>query len=130
MRTQILTLIDVTQTNARRDGDEKEYSQQANFNTLCQTASLRANLIPIKVESKYGGIATIGFGSDYKGKHKYWIVTLDDERETPITQDMFADDFDMIPVITGLEESAKFKEGAIFTRDDEKKNIVFRNIDS
>ena len=130
MRTQIITLIDVTQTNARRDGDEKEYSQQSNFNTLCQTASLRANLVPIKVESKFGGIATIGFGNDYKGKHRYWVVTFDDERDTPITQEMFADDFDMIPMVLDLDETLKIDEGALYTKDEDKLNIVFKNIDS
>ena len=130
MRTQILTLIDVTQTNARRDGDEKEYSQQSNFNSLCQTAMLRSNLVPIKTETKFGGIATIGFGNDYKGKHRYWIVTFDDEREVPITQEMFAEDFDLIPMIVNLEETAKMEDPAFYTKDEDKINIVFKNIDS
>jgi len=129
MRTQIITLLDVTQTNARRDGDEKEYSQQSNFNSLCQTAALRANLVPIKVESRFGGIATLGFGNNYKGKHRYWSIIFNDERDTPITQEMFADDFDLIPMTINLDETVEINEGAIYAKDDDKLNIVFRNID-
>jgi len=128
MRTKILTLIDITQTNAKRDGDEKEYSQQSNFNTLLQTASLRANLVPIKIEQKLGMTSQLGFGSKVKGKQRYWSVLFDDERDTEITQEMFQDDFDLVPVITGLGESVKFEDSVFYAKDEVNKNIVF-NID-
>ena len=130
MRTQILTLIDVTNTNARRnDDDQKEYAQQSNLNTLIQTASLRANLTPTKIELKHGGISTLGFGVNFKGKQKYWIITVEDERETPITEEMFKDDFDLVPITLGLDETAEMEKPVILTKDSRRKNIAFRFID-
>lgn len=130
MRTQILTLIDVTNTNARRgDDNQKEYAQQSNLNTLIQTASLRANLTPTKIELKHGGISTLGFGVNFKGKQKYWIITFEDERDTPITTDMFKEDFDLVPVTLGLDETAEIDQAVMLTKDSRKKNITFRHID-
>jgi len=130
MRTQILTLIDVTNTNARRnDDDQKEYAQQSNLNTIIQTASLRANLTPSKIEKKNGGVSTLNFGVNFKGKQKYWIITLEDDRQTPITEEMFKDDFDLVPVTLGLDETAEMEQPVILTRDSRRKNISFRFID-
>ena len=130
MRTQILTLIDVTNTNARRnDDDQKEYAQQSNLNTIIKTASLRANLTPSKIEKKNGGVSTLNFGVNFKGKQKYWIITLEDDRQTPITEEMFKDDFDLVPVTLGLDETAEMEQPVILTRDSRRKNISFRFID-
>jgi hypothetical protein len=130
MRTQILTLIDVTNTNARRnDDDQKEYAQQSNLNTLIQTASLRANLVPLKIELKHGGISTLGFGTEFTGKHRYWVITFEDERDTPLSDDMFKDDFDLVPITTGLNETAEVDQPVIRTRNSKYKNISFRSID-
>ena len=126
MRTQIYTLIDITNTNAKRDGDEIEYAQQSNFNTILQTASLRANLMPIDVQAKHGMISQLGFGDNVKGKQRYWIATFDDERDTLISNEMFQDDFDMVPIITGLNESVKQEDGVLYAKDPEKRNIVFK----
>jgi hypothetical protein len=130
MRTQILTLIDVTNTNARRgDDNQKEYAQQSNLNSVIQTASLRANLTPTKIEKKQGGISTLNFGVNFKGKQKYWIITFEDERETPITEEMFKDDFDLVPITLGLDETAEIENPVILTKDSRRKNIAFRFID-
>ena len=130
MRTQILTLIDVTNTNARRnDDDQKEYAQQSNLNSVIQTASLRANLTPTKIEKKHGGISTLNFGVNFKGKQKYWIITFEDERDTPITEEMFKEDFDLVPITLGLDETAEMEKPVILTKDSRRKNIAFRFID-
>jgi hypothetical protein len=126
MRTTILTLIDITKTDAKRDGDQKAYSQQSNFNTLLQTASLRANLVPIKTEQRLGMTSQLGFGSKVKGKQRYWAIVFDDERDTEITQEMFQEDFDLVPVITGLGESVKFEDSVFYAKDEVNKNIVFK----
>jgi len=126
MRTQILTLIDVTNTNARRnDDDQKEYAQQSNLNTIIQTASLRANLTPSKIEKKNGGVSTLNFGVNFKGKQKYWIITLEDDRQTPITEEMFKDDFDLVPYISDLTETFANGVHAFLTKNPKKCNIFF-----
>lgn len=131
MRINIYTLVDITKTDARRNENQKLFSQQSNFNTVQQTASLRSNLIFRGLEQKTGGIAQYKFGSLFKGKQKYWLVSFDTERDTAlITHDMLETDFDFIPVVVGLNESVQIIEPIFRTQDLEHKNIVFEIIDN
>ena len=41
---KLTTVVDITQTNARRGDDQKLANQQANYNTLYQTIGLRVNI--------------------------------------------------------------------------------------
>ena len=82
MRFELITLIDITETGARRGEDMRECQQQQNFLTLFQTISLRANPI-VKRSPKVEkcNIGNLGFGKKYKGTHRVWSWTFEFEGE-------------------------------------------------
>jgi hypothetical protein len=131
MRLQIITLVDVTETREKRDGDTKKYSQQANLNTLFNTATLRTNLRPVSIEQKHGGIAQLALGKKYKDRQKYWIVTLESERaEFGVDEIMLQNDFNLVPITTGLNESVEFPENVFESKNEDYKNVSFIFIDN
>lgn len=129
MRFKIITLIDITKTDARRNADDKLYSQQSNYNTVVQTASLKANVIPEKIEYKNGSINSIGFGSKYKNKQKYWELTFDNEYYNSLTLDDLLEDFNFVPIVVNLNETVEVENPTFLTKDEKNKNIVFVLID-
>jgi len=66
-----------------------------------------------------------GFGSEYKGKHKVWTYTFDVDYEGALTLDIMYDDFDLCPIITGLDETVDIEVPIIRTKDKAKTNIIF-----
>jgi len=131
MRLKIITLVDVTETREKRDGDTKKYSQQANLNTLFNTATLRTNLRPVSIEQKHGGIAQLALGKKYKDRQKYWIVTLESERaEFGVDEIMLQNDFNLVPITTGLNESVEFPENVFESKNEDYKNVSFIFIDN
>lgn len=131
MRLEIVTLVDVTRTNEKRGGEPKRYSQQSNFNTIIQTATLRANFLPIRVEMNNSSVNQFGFGKKYKDKQKHWIITLEAERESVgLDESMLNEDFDLVPIVLGLDETVKIPDNVFNTTDLDLKNIVFRFTDS
>jgi len=126
MRLQAITLVDVTETREKRDGDTKKYSQQSNFNSLVQTINIRANMIPISCEKKSGGISQYKLGENFKNKHNYWIVTFESEREIVSIDDAtLQEDFTLVPVVLNLGETAKIKDPVFNAADTGEKNISF-----
>tara|TARA_B100001287_G_C22636148_1_gene507667 strand:- start:32 stop:448 length:417 start_codon:yes stop_codon:yes gene_type:complete len=128
-RIQIFTVIDMTETNVGRSGEAKQRNQQANYNTVVQTAGLRVNPMPIALESKVGVVDGIGFGSSIKDKQRYWVFTFQHEFENALNLDQLKDDFDLVPVITGLDETALINNSAFRTKDSVETNIVFKFVD-
>lgn len=127
MKIQITTLIDITQTNIRNKfEDKKQFHQQSNYNSVVQTASLKANVIPTSCEQKEGGITTFNFGTLFKNRQKYWIITFDNEYDDSITEEILLNDFDLVPIILNLNETAKITEPVFRTKDSQHKNIVFK----
>jgi hypothetical protein len=126
MRLQAISLVDVTETREKRDGDTKKYSQQSNFNSLVQTINIRANMIPISCEKKSGGISQYNLGENFKNKHNYWIVTFESEREVvAIDESTLIEDFELVPVNLNLDETAKISQAVFDTSDKNDKNISF-----
>ena len=128
-RIQIFTVIDMTETNVGRSGEAKQRNQQANYNTVVQTAGLRVNPMPIALESKVGVVDGIGFGSSIKDKQRYCVFTFQHEFENALNIDQLKDDFDLVPVITGLDETALINNSAFRTKDSVETNIVFKFVD-
>jgi hypothetical protein len=128
MQFVVQTLIDITETGARRGEDAFEIKQQQNFLTLTQTIGLRINpyyeTSPIVSETN---IDNLGFGKDYKGKHRMWTFYFDTEYEEGLTVEMLKDDFDIVPVITGLSESI-VNGDAFISKNEQSTNILFRNV--
>ena len=68
-----------------------------------------------------------GFGSDYKGNHNLWCLELVvDEGRTFGEAEILEDDFDLVPVISGLNETIKINNNVFRTKDKKAKNIVIK----
>ena len=130
MKFKIDTLIDITETNARRqDNDKFAYKQQANFQTLLQTIGLRCNINYDKSPTfNELNITKLLFGDKYIGKQKMWTFYFDIEYEGGLDINMLNKDFDLIPIITGLEETINLNK-ALFRTTDKERNILFSTVD-
>tara|TARA_Y100000389_G_C17233164_1_gene399193 strand:- start:142 stop:528 length:387 start_codon:yes stop_codon:yes gene_type:complete len=122
----IYTLVDVTETNARRGESTLAHNQQANFMSVYQTIGLRSNPTNFKVEKIKDNKK---FGSTFKNVNYYWKMTFDIEQSDSLTLEMLLDDFELVPFISGLEECVTFKECIFFTKHKGKTNIIFKKND-
>jgi len=129
MNYRLLTLVDITETGQHHGPDEKSVSQQANYNTVIQVLGLRANPTPHKTVSHHSGsINSLGFGTAYKGKQRYWECEFAIEYgEVPIEH--MLEDFNLVPVITGLDETAKLDIPIFSSHDPKTKNIIILDND-
>jgi hypothetical protein len=130
MRFRIKTLVDVTETNARKGQEPLLVNQQANFNTLYNTIGLRTNPTNFKVYSNVEDIKGLGFGENYKGRQRVWTIDFFVEADYSTSVDSMTSDFDLIPIITDLEETANLDKGLFITHSNHgRTNIVFEEID-
>jgi len=130
MLFELQTLIDITETKARFDKTDPKWHQQQNFLTLVQTLGLR--VIPYFDESPMCETVTVdkqGFGYIYKGEHKVWRLRFNIEYADGIDVAVLQNDFDLIPIITGLSESITLKESVFETKNKRKINLLFKRID-
>lgn len=125
----LYTLIDITETNERRGTDKVAIGEQANYDTLIQVIGLRVNPTPKGVKQIEGPISKLGLGSDFKGKHVYWEFRFDIEYGAT-SLEMLEEDFDLVPVVTGLKETAKINISVFKTKDPTQRNIVFKCVDN
>jgi hypothetical protein len=130
MRFTIHTVVDITETNARRgQADKLSLDQQANYNTLIQTIGLRANVDPISLTESIKDVSKLAFGDAIKGKQRVWTFEFDNPYEGALTVDMLNDDFDLVPVITNLNETANIHNSIFCTKNPNDSNIIFETID-
>jgi hypothetical protein len=125
MKVTLTTLIDITETKARRGDNNFAVNQQANYMTLIQTAGLRVNLDPISLVTNKSNIDNLKFGSEFKGVHKYWTFKFKHEIIDGLTLDLLENDYDLVPIIDNLSETATFKNAVFRTTDNKKRNIFF-----
>tara|TARA_B100000035_G_scaffold185242_1_gene158011 strand:+ start:36 stop:470 length:435 start_codon:yes stop_codon:yes gene_type:complete len=128
-RVQIITVVDVTNTHANRQSSALDRGQQANHNAMLQTAGLRVLPNPISCISKIGDVSNLGFGTNIAEKQRYWIFEFEHEYIGGINQQSLIEDFDLVPVVTGLKETALINNNAFRTKDSVERNIVFKFID-
>jgi hypothetical protein len=129
MRFKLLTLIDITRTDARRGDDPRDQRQQQNYLTALQTISLRSNpVINTYPTVEEQSIIGLGFGDAFNGKQKVWRLNFSFESESHAL-DFLKDDFDLVPVITDLDESIDPNTKAFLTNGNVERNIVFVQLD-
>jgi hypothetical protein len=127
MRFIIHTLVDITETHARRGEDPKQYRQQQNFLTVMQTIGLRVNPTYVKAPEVVKEVPSkLGLGTSYKTKQSVWKYVFDMEYEGALDIETLVNDFDLIPIITGLDETADFKNAHFLTKDTALTNITFQ----
>lgn len=119
----IYTLVDITNTGAKRNQDSYAYKQYQNYLTVLQTIGLRVNPTvntdPMLVD------VYPKFGSMYKNTQTVWKLPIEIEYESALNIDMLLNDFSLVPFISGLGETAKFDRCAFETKDIKTKNIIF-----
>jgi hypothetical protein len=127
MRFVIHTLVDITETGSRRGEDPKQYRQQQNFLTVMQTIGLRVNPTYVKAPEVVKEVPSkLGLGTSYKTKQSVWKYVFDMEYEGALDIETLVNDFDLIPIITGLDETADFKNAHFLTKDTALTNITFQ----
>ena len=130
MKFRLQALVDITETGARRqDADKFAYKQEANFQTVLQTIGLRANLSYDKnPQNEELTIGKLGFGDKYKGKQQVWTFEFEIESEGALDINTLNEDFNLVPVILELNETAKIEQ-ALFRTVNGDTNITFTVID-
>lgn len=132
-RFTIVTLIDITETKQFRHqgGDSLAKSQQQNFATLIQTIGLRVN--PIYQAAPWRStidVKGLGFGSKIKGEQDIWTFEFGIEFEGGFTDSqgrpwgLLEQDLHLVPVITGLTETAKISLAIFDTKSDSDRNTI------
>ena len=117
------TLIDITNTGITKFSIEAEQArnQQRNWETVVQILSMRTQLFRVEQTGvRSQDVATYKFGDAYKGKHQIWSFEFDVEFQNavPLT------DFEQVPVITGLTDTANAITPLFYTTG-VNKNIYF-----
>ncbi|NBP58738.1 hypothetical protein EBU71_19785 [bacterium] len=115
MRYRLHTLVDITATGQYRaeEGKEQARNQQQNFDTIVNTIGMRANLfyeeyprMMINVPDKFGlkgkELSNIWI-FDWSVESRYRFLDNDDD------VGLLKVDFSLVPYISGLTESVKFK---------------------
>jgi hypothetical protein len=130
MKFRLQTLVDITETKTRRQDENKfAYKQEANFQTVLQTIGMRTNLSYDKSPSfDNTTIGKMEFGDKYKGKHMLWTFEFDVEAEGAIDINTLNKDFNVIPIILGLNETANIEQ-ALFRTTPQERNIIFETIE-
>jgi hypothetical protein len=127
MRFIIHTLVDITETGARRGEDPKQFRQQQNFLTIMQTIGLRVNPTYVKAPEVVKEVPSkLGLGTSYKTKQSVWKYVFDMEYEGALDIETLVNDFDLIPIITQLDETAKFENAHFITKNTALTNISFQ----
>lgn len=122
---QLITLVDITQTNARRGHDMFEQKQQQNFLTVLQTLSLRSNaVVDSEPKSFFDDAEHYGFGEDYHGNNQLWKLNFSYESSLENILELVLDDLNYVPFIPNLNESVFFDLSVFQTKDVRAKNTI------
>lgn len=122
---QLITLIDITQTDARRGHDVFEQKQQQNLLTIIQTLSLRSNaVINARPKQITDDVEHYGFGEAYQGQHELWKLNFTFENAPANILDTLLDDLNYVPYIPDLNESIYSDLSVINTKDPLLKNTI------
>lgn len=130
MKFEIYTLIDITETQARFNKNDPLWHQQQNFMTVVQTLGLKANPVVKKSPTQFtADLKDYDFGSKFKGKKSIWHFEFEYEQQEAVTVDTLIDDFDLVPVITNLNENTKFDNSMFVTKNSSSRNIIVNCVD-
>jgi hypothetical protein len=128
MRYKILSLLDITKTMARRTRsvEEKPANQYANYMTFENSLQLRSNvnIVSGPIAEKQD-ITNLMFGENYVGEHMVWTTVIEADFPDAVSIDTLKEDFDLVPMLIGLDESINIKTGVYRTDDVDYTNVLF-----
>lgn len=126
------TLVDITETGVTRDRgtQELERNQQRNWETVLQCIGLRAQPMHMVAKIDTADLDFYEFGEMYTGMHRVWSFAFTVEHENVFKQDQdrlyyLDQSFNQVPIITGLDETARFLLPIFYTAG-AIKNIYFK----
>jgi hypothetical protein len=128
----VYTLIDITATGEINNNTENQpaRNQQRNWETAHQIVSLRqqVQIIAVPGDPKLVQMSAHDFGSYYRGQQQCWkfMFSADYAGIDPVTQ--LYQDFDNVPVITGLNETVSLPY-SVFCSHGILKNLYIRQMD-
>ena len=127
------TLVDITRTGVTHNRAENEHqrNQQRNWETVIQCMGIRTQPLDIqgpKFIEMYVDEDT--FGEMYQGKQRVWAWTFYADRTGTWTVDndelaLLHKDFNEVPIIQGLDETARFILPIFYTTG-AIKNVFFK----
>lgn len=109
-----------------RSDNDKAVNQYANYMTFENSLQLRSNVNIVEgpmIEKM--DISNFKFGESYKGEHSVWSVLIEPDFPDAVKQEFFEEDFDLIPMIIGLDETITIKTGVYRTTDPDYTNVLF-----
>ena len=131
-RYTLLTLVDITQTGVTYAVGDSQHqrNQQRNWESLLQSISLIAQ--PMMIDGPdvvLDDVSMYNFGEMFQGEHKIWIANFAVEHSEVFANNesntgKLEDTMNLVPVVTGLDETAKFML-PIFYSAGALKNIYF-----
>ena len=129
MRFKALSLIDITKTGVSRNKeaeDQKAVAQFANYMTVENCLQLRSNIkILAGPKCKKMDISNLKFGDNFRGEQMVWEFTFEPETPEAISVKTLNEDFSLIPMLTGLDETIKITNGVYITDDEDHTNLLF-----
>ena len=128
MRYKILSLIDITKTKARRgrDEDKKKTDQFSNYMTFENSIQLRSNMrIMAGTIAEKQDITNLMFGENYVGEHMVWSTVIEADFPDAVSIDTLKEDFDLVPMWIGLDESINFITCVYSTIDVDYTYVLF-----
>jgi len=131
---EIKTLVDITDTAVSRPGKGTplEYEQFRNWSTLRQCIELRS-IIEYDVSPICDtiDIKDLGFGSEYKGKHKVWTFKFRPDRKLAYDDEnnpvgLLINDLHEVPITKSLTETINIVKAVFFTYESQYKNTIIK----
>ena len=129
MKFKALSLIDITKTGVSRNKnaeDQMAVAQFANYMTVENCLQLRSNIkILTTPKGKIMDRSNLKFGDNYRGEQMVWEFTFEPETPEAISVKTLNEDFSLIPMLTGLDETIKITNGVYITDDEDHTNLLF-----
>jgi len=131
------TLVDITATGVTQwsENVDLERNQQRNWETVQQILGLKTQIFRIdQVKSHASDIKKLQFGNYYMSevgfKYNFWAFEFDVEYQDAYIQGpdpfgVLTNDFENVPIILGLEETAPPPPQPVFYTQGPYKNIHF-----
>lgn len=128
---RLYSLVDITKTGVIRNDGTTERDQQRNYETVLQAVGLitQPNELQAPVLTR-AHTEWLEFGEFYQGEHNVWVWQFSVDHSNifsigtnPVGR--LADAFDQVPVVTGLDETARFLL-PIFYPYGTIKNVYFK----
>jgi hypothetical protein len=133
---EIQTLVDITDTKVARpnQGTPLQHDQYRNFTTLRQCVEIRSIIsYDASPTVETVDVKDLGFGSNFKGKHKVWTFRFYPDRSGAYFEGSnevgaLLDDVNGVPVIQKLTETINMDTAMFELKNAATKNTIIKAI--